>query len=95
MINKILTRNNILKQFQKLFSHDFNLFFYLKILLLKFIEIFFLFVDFFLLYNYERFFSIIIDININRSLADLNKNKLKLFFFKIKIRRLKLLQKLL
>ena len=91
MTNKISTRSNILKQFQRFFSHDFKSFFHFKILSLKFIEIFFLFVDSFLLYNYERFFSIIIDINIDRSLANLNKNKLKLLFSRIRIRRVKLL----
>ena len=95
MTDRISTRNNILKQFQRLFSHDFNSFFHFKILSLRFIEIFFLFVDSFLLYNYERFFSIIIDIDIDRSLADFNENKLKLFFFRIRIRRVRLLQKLL
>ena len=95
MTDKISTRNNILKQFQKLFPHDFNLFFHFKILSLKFIKIFFFFVDSFLLYNYERFFSIIIDIDINRSLANFNENKLKLLFFKIRIRRIRLLQELL
>ena len=94
MTNKISTRNNILKQLQRFFSHDFNLFFHFKILSLKFIKIF-CFIDSFLLYNYERFFSIFIDIDINRNLANFNENKLKLFFFKIRIRRLKLLQKLL
>ena len=91
MINKISTRNNILKQFYRFFSHDFNLFFHFKILSLKFIEIFFLFINSSLLYNYKRFLSIIINIDINRNLANFNENKLKLFFFKIKIRKIRLL----
>ena len=73
MTNKILMQSNILKQFQRFFSHDFNSLLYFKILLLKFVKIFFFFVDSFLLHNYKRFFAITISIDINRNFVNFDE----------------------